>query len=112
MMLRTSVANLLDSAATTWSNRVLWLVMLRVANCASTCAKQTTGSAGQKGGILTETAVTEAGTDSGACSSGGWTAGASDIVRSLVGRSWGRAKQDSEGRPGHQYNDRHYKIEL
>ena len=84
------------------------LVMLRVANCASTCANQTSGSAGQKGGILTETA----GTGSGARSSGGWTAGALDIVWSLVGHSWGRAKQDSEGRPGHQYNARHYKIEL
>ena len=33
----------------------------------------------------------------GACSSGGWTAGASDIVRSLVGRQLGQSEQDSEG---------------
>ena len=82
MMSRTSVANSFESAAMTWSNFVRWLVMFRVANCASTCANQTSGSAGQKGGIFTETAVTEAGTGSGACSSGGWTAGASDFVRS------------------------------
>ena len=59
---------------------------------------------------MTKTAVTEAGTGGGACSSGGWTAGASDIVRSLVGRQLGQSEQDSEGRPGHQYNDRRYKI--
>ena len=112
MMSRTSVANSLDSAATTWSNRVLWLVMLQVANCALTCANQTSGSVGQKGGILMETVATEAGTGGGACSSGSWTTGASDIVRSLVGRQLGQSEQDSEGRPGHQYNDRRYKIEL
>ena len=82
MMSRTSVANSLESAAMTWSNFVRWLVMFRVANCTSTCANQTSGSTGQKGGIFTETVVTEAGTGSGACSSGGWTAGASDIMRS------------------------------
>ena len=112
MMSQTSVANSLDSAAMTWSNCVLWLVMLRVANCASTCANQTKGSAGQKGGILTETAATEAGTGDGACSSSGWTAGASDIVRSLVGRQLGQSKQDSEGRQGHQYNDRRRRATL
>ena len=62
MMSRTSVANSLERAATTWSNLVRWLVILRVANFASTCANQTSGSTGQKGGILTETAVTVAGT--------------------------------------------------
>ena len=84
--------------------------MFRVANCASACANQTSGLVGQKGGIFTETAVTKAGTGSGACSSGGWTAGASDIVRSLVRRQLGHSEQDSEGRPGHQYNVRRYKI--
>ena len=60
-MSRISVANSLERAATTWSNFVRWLVMFRVANCASTCANQTRGSAGQKGGILIDTAVTVAG---------------------------------------------------
>ena len=31
-------------------------------------------------------------------------AGASDIVRSLVGQQLGQSKQDSEGRQGHQYD--------
>ena len=71
MMSLTSMANSLDRAVTTWSSFVLWLVMLRVANCASTCTNRTSRSAGHKGGIFTETAATEAGTGSGACSSGG-----------------------------------------
>jgi len=54
------------------------------------------------GGILMETAVIEAGTGGGACSSGGWMAGESDIMRSLVGWQLGQSKQDSEGRQGHQ----------
>ena len=45
----------------TWLNRVLWLVMFRVENWASTCANHTSGSVGQNGGIFTETADTEAG---------------------------------------------------
>ena len=48
----------------------------------------------------------------GACSLGGWTAHASGIMQSLVGRQLGQTKQDSEGRPSRRYNDRRYKIEL
>ena len=34
----------------TWAYLVFWDVMLRVRNCASTCANQIVGSFGQKGG--------------------------------------------------------------
>ena len=59
-----------------------------------------------------ETVATEAEIGGGGCSSGGWTTGASDIVRSLVGQQLEQSEQDSEGRPGHQYNNRRYIIEL
>ena len=112
MMSRTSVANSLDSAATTWSNLVLWHVMLLVGNCTSTCTNQTSESTGQKGGIFTETAVIVAGTGGGVCSSGGWMAGTSDIVRSLVGPQLGQSEQDSEGHLGHQSDNKLLNVHL
>ena len=64
---RTSVAASGDSAATTWANFVACFVMPLTVNWASTWANQSSGSAGQKGGILTVTefvAVDGPGSDS------------------------------------------------
>ena len=87
MMSQTSVMNSLARATTTWSKRVLWLVMFQVENCASTCANQTRGSAGQKEGCLTATA-TEAGPAQArevALSGAGWAVG--QTSRRDVGKS-------------------------
>ena len=61
----TSVAISGAGVAIMWSKRVLWLVMFRVENWALTCANQTSGSAGQNGGILMATTETEVGGECG-----------------------------------------------
>ena len=56
MRSRISIAYSGARDATMWSYLVRCWVMPRVVNCASTCANQTCGSAGQNGGILRFTA--------------------------------------------------------
>ena len=47
--------------------------MFQVENCALTCANQTSGSVGKKGGILIDTEVTMAGTGCGGFSDDSWS---------------------------------------
>ena len=56
----TSAANSGDKEDMMWSNLERWDVILLQANCASTWANQTSGSAGQNGGSLRLTADTSA----------------------------------------------------